>query len=183
MTDSAPAQRPLPTWDEVIALRDFIHGRAYAAAVPTIRLNGDRLTPPDPLWREWRRSTGHSTKSPLTYADGCMPSLRQVVLDPAPMPRGRPSSRSLRLGAMTLSYLPGHTTCCQSRCADRNAGRPGQRGLLIEELSVLEAVAELADHAVEKVALGGGVPVCVIVAASPVGGFGAGGGDDRGERP
>lgn len=41
MTDSPPAQRPLPTWDEVVALRDFIHGRTYAAAAPTIRLKGE----------------------------------------------------------------------------------------------------------------------------------------------
>ncbi|MFF9286592.1 hypothetical protein [Streptomyces griseosporeus] len=41
MTDSASAQRPLPTWDQVSALRDFIDGRTYAAAAPTIRLNGE----------------------------------------------------------------------------------------------------------------------------------------------
>ena len=42
MTDSAAsAQRSLPTWDQVAALRDFIHGRTYAAAAPTIRLNGE----------------------------------------------------------------------------------------------------------------------------------------------
>ncbi|MFD7528611.1 hypothetical protein ACFV8E_13615 [Streptomyces sp. NPDC059849] len=41
MTDSAPAQRPLPTWDQVVALRDFIHARAYDAAAPTIRLDGE----------------------------------------------------------------------------------------------------------------------------------------------
>lgn len=33
--------RSLPTRDQVIALRDFIHGRTYAAAAPTIRLNGE----------------------------------------------------------------------------------------------------------------------------------------------
>jgi hypothetical protein len=42
MTESAPVQSSLPTWDHVVALRDFIHGRTYAAAVPTIRLNGER---------------------------------------------------------------------------------------------------------------------------------------------
>lgn len=41
MTESAPVQRFLPTWDQVVALRDFIHGRTYAAAAPTIRLNGE----------------------------------------------------------------------------------------------------------------------------------------------
>ncbi|MEV6250683.1 hypothetical protein AB0M38_31605 [Streptomyces sp. NPDC051742] len=41
MTASAPVQRSLPTWDQVVALRDFIHGRTYAAAVPTIRLNAE----------------------------------------------------------------------------------------------------------------------------------------------
>ncbi|MEU9853503.1 hypothetical protein [Streptomyces sp. NPDC047974] len=41
MTEPASAQRSLPTWDQVVALRDFIHGRTYAAAVPTIRLNGE----------------------------------------------------------------------------------------------------------------------------------------------
>jgi hypothetical protein len=41
MTDSVAVQRSLPTWDQVVTLRDFIHGRAYAAAAPTIRLNGE----------------------------------------------------------------------------------------------------------------------------------------------
>jgi hypothetical protein len=41
MTESASPQQPLPTWDQVVVLRDFIHARTYAAAVPTIRLNGE----------------------------------------------------------------------------------------------------------------------------------------------
>jgi hypothetical protein len=41
MTESASVQRSLPTWDQVVALRDFIIGRTYAAAAPTIRLNGE----------------------------------------------------------------------------------------------------------------------------------------------
>ena len=41
MTESASAQRSFPTWDQVVALRDLIHGRTYAAAAPTIRLNGE----------------------------------------------------------------------------------------------------------------------------------------------
>jgi hypothetical protein len=41
MTDMASAQRSLPTWDQVVALRDFIHGRTYAAVAPTIRLSGE----------------------------------------------------------------------------------------------------------------------------------------------
>lgn len=41
MTESTPPQHSLPTWDQVVVLRDFIHGRTYAAAAPTIRLNGE----------------------------------------------------------------------------------------------------------------------------------------------
>ncbi|MEU7297678.1 hypothetical protein AB0A76_31530 [Streptomyces exfoliatus] len=41
MNESASAQRSLPTWDQVAALRNFIDGRTYAAAAPTIRLNGE----------------------------------------------------------------------------------------------------------------------------------------------
>ncbi|RKE05032.1 hypothetical protein BX266_7278 [Streptomyces sp. TLI_171] len=41
MTESDSPQPSLPTWDQVVTLRDFIHGRTYAAAVPTIRLNGE----------------------------------------------------------------------------------------------------------------------------------------------
>ncbi|MFE1907669.1 hypothetical protein ACFW96_28940 [Streptomyces gardneri] len=41
MTESASVRRPLPTWDQVAALRDFINGRTYAAAAPTIRLSGE----------------------------------------------------------------------------------------------------------------------------------------------
>ncbi|MGW3404373.1 hypothetical protein [Streptomyces zhihengii] len=41
MTEFASAQRSLPTWDQVVALRDFIHGRTYAAMAPTIRLHGE----------------------------------------------------------------------------------------------------------------------------------------------
>ncbi|MFF2364536.1 hypothetical protein ACFVU0_17745 [Streptomyces sp. NPDC058122] len=40
-------------------------------------------------------------------------------------------------------------------------------------MTLLETVVELADHAVEEVALGGGVPVRVVVASSPVVDFGA----------
>ncbi|MGW4271058.1 hypothetical protein ACWEGQ_01500 [Streptomyces seoulensis] len=40
MTESS-VQRFLPTRDQVAALRDFIDGRTYAAAAPTIRLNGE----------------------------------------------------------------------------------------------------------------------------------------------
>ncbi|WP_085214341.1 hypothetical protein [Streptomyces sp. Amel2xC10] len=47
MTDSASGQGSLPMWDQVAALRDFIHGRTYAAAVPTIRLNGEPPHAPD----------------------------------------------------------------------------------------------------------------------------------------
>ncbi|MFH9412172.1 MULTISPECIES: hypothetical protein [Streptomyces] len=41
MTEWSSSQQPLPTWDQVVVLRDFIHARTYAAAVPTIRLNGE----------------------------------------------------------------------------------------------------------------------------------------------
>jgi hypothetical protein len=41
VTESASVQRSLPTWDQVDALWIFIHGRTYAAAVPTIRLDGE----------------------------------------------------------------------------------------------------------------------------------------------
>ncbi|MGW8364206.1 hypothetical protein ACWGK1_27000 [Streptomyces wedmorensis] len=41
MTESASVQRSLPTWDQVDVLRSFIQGRTYAAAAPTIRLNGE----------------------------------------------------------------------------------------------------------------------------------------------
>ncbi|MGW0842676.1 hypothetical protein ACWD26_21425 [Streptomyces sp. NPDC002787] len=41
MTESAPARRPLPTRDQVIALRDFVHGRIYAAVALTIRVDGE----------------------------------------------------------------------------------------------------------------------------------------------
>ncbi|MEY9988539.1 hypothetical protein ABIE67_000571 [Streptomyces sp. V4I8] len=47
MTDSASVHRSLPTWNQVAALRDFIHGRTYAAAAPTIRLNGEPPHAPD----------------------------------------------------------------------------------------------------------------------------------------
>ena len=47
-------------------------------------------------------------------------------------------------------------------------------GVFIEQRVVLEAVVELAEHAVEEVALCGGVPVSVVVAAPAVVGFGAG---------
>ncbi|MEV8448352.1 hypothetical protein [Streptomyces parvus] len=41
MTESTSPHQPLPTRDQVVVLRDFIHARTYAAAVPTIRLNGE----------------------------------------------------------------------------------------------------------------------------------------------
>ncbi|MFD9468443.1 hypothetical protein OG590_39595 (plasmid) [Streptomyces goshikiensis] len=41
MAESTSPQQSLPTWDQVVVLRDFIHARTYAAAVPTIRLNGE----------------------------------------------------------------------------------------------------------------------------------------------
>lgn len=49
-----------------------------------------------------------------------------------------------------------------------------KRRVFIEQLAVLEAVVELAEHAVEEVALGGGVPVPMVVAAAPVVGLGTG---------
>ncbi|MCX0241898.1 hypothetical protein [Streptomyces drozdowiczii] len=47
--------------------------------------------------------------------------------------------------------------------------------MFIEQTVALQAVVKLADHAVEAVALGGCVPVSVVVAAPVVVGFGAGG--------
>ncbi|WP_327129746.1 hypothetical protein [Streptomyces sp. NBC_01727] len=41
MTDSGSGQHSLPTWEQVAGLRDFIHARTYAAAAPTIRINGE----------------------------------------------------------------------------------------------------------------------------------------------
>ncbi|WP_053846125.1 hypothetical protein [Streptomyces sp. NRRL B-24085] len=41
MTESGSVQHPLPTRDQVAALRDFIDGRTYAAAAVTIRLKGE----------------------------------------------------------------------------------------------------------------------------------------------
>lgn len=52
-------------------------------------------------------------------------------------------------------------------------GCEGKGHGLIEAASVLKAVVELAEHAVEEVALGGRVPVPVVVAAAPVVGLGA----------
>jgi hypothetical protein len=52
-----------------------------------------------------------------------------------------------------------------SSCGDK---RGGKGGLLFEGFLQLEAVVELADHAVEKIALSGCVPVSVLVTASPV---------------
>lgn len=49
----------------------------------------------------------------------------------------------------------------------------GEGRVFIEQLAVLEAVVELAEHAVDEVALGG-VPGSVVVTASPVMGLGAG---------
>ncbi|MCX4546645.1 hypothetical protein [Streptomyces sp. NBC_01565] len=41
MAESTSPHQSLPTWDQVVVLRDFIHARTYAAAVPTIRLKGE----------------------------------------------------------------------------------------------------------------------------------------------
>jgi hypothetical protein len=43
----------------------------------------------------------------------------------------------------------------------------GERGVFVEQLVVLEAVVELAEQAVEEVALGGRVPVADL-AAPPI---------------
>ena len=59
-----------------------------------------------------------------------------------------------------------------SSSGDSKSG--GEGGLFIERFVVLEAVVELAEHAVEEVSLGGSVPVSVVVAAPSVVGFGAG---------
>jgi hypothetical protein len=40
--------------------------------------------------------------------------------------------------------------------------------LFVEQRAVLEAVVELAEHAVEEVALGRGMPVSAVVTAAPV---------------
>jgi hypothetical protein len=50
----------------------------------------------------------------------------------------------------------------------------GEGGVFVEQFGVLEAVVELADHAVEQMTLGAGVPVSAVVAAVAVVGFGAG---------
>jgi hypothetical protein len=47
-------------------------------------------------------------------------------------------------------------------------GWDGKGHGLIEAAAALKAVVELADHAVEEVALGGCAPVPVVVAAAPV---------------
>jgi hypothetical protein len=54
--------------------------------------------------------------------------------------------------------------------------------MFVEELPGLEAVMQLAEHAVEQVPLGLGVPVSVL-ASAPVVGFGARRGGQGGERP
>lgn len=50
----------------------------------------------------------------------------------------------------------------------------GESGVFVEQRVVLKAVVELADQAVEKVALGGCVPISVLAASSIVG-VGSGG--------
>ena len=51
----------------------------------------------------------------------------------------------------------------------------GEGVLFVEVMPGLEAVVELAEEAVERVALGGVVPVAVL-ASAPVAGVGSGGG-------
>ncbi|MBB4903374.1 hypothetical protein [Streptomyces griseomycini] len=46
--------------------------------------------------------------------------------------------------------------------------------MLVEKRAVLEALVELAGHAVEQVPLGGCVPVSVLVSAPAVAGLGTG---------
>jgi hypothetical protein len=41
VTESASGQGSLPTRERVIELRDFIHGRTYAAVALTIRVDGE----------------------------------------------------------------------------------------------------------------------------------------------
>jgi hypothetical protein len=43
-----------------------------------------------------------------------------------------------------------------------------ERGVLVEQFASLEAVEHLSEHAVEEVALGGSVPVVVLVATATV---------------
>ncbi|MFC8717889.1 hypothetical protein [Kitasatospora sp. NPDC057198] len=50
MIESDRPQPSLPRWDQVVALRDFIHGRTYAAAAATIRLNGEPPHAPGSAW-------------------------------------------------------------------------------------------------------------------------------------
>ena len=61
---------------------------------------------------------------------------------------------------------------CGSGLCGSGRGRKSQA--LVKGPAVLEAVVELADHAVEEVALGGCVPVPMVIAAPPVVGHGAG---------
>lgn len=49
----------------------------------------------------------------------------------------------------------------------------GECGLLVEQRVVLEAVVELPEHAVEEIALGGSMPVSMVISASPVVDFGS----------
>lgn len=81
-----------------------------------------------------------------------------------------------------LGVVPGTASGLWSggRCAHL-LGWSWEGQFLVIPLFLLEAGVELSDHAVEEVALGG-VPICVVVAASPVVGFGTGGSGDRGER-
>ncbi|MFC8198163.1 hypothetical protein ACFUTV_22590 [Streptomyces sp. NPDC057298] len=47
MTESASGQGSLPTRERVIELRDFIHGRTYAAVALTIRIDGESPHAPE----------------------------------------------------------------------------------------------------------------------------------------
>lgn len=57
-------------------------------------------------------------------------------------------------------------------CGDGHVDVEG--GLFVERFPVLEAVVELAEHAIEEVPLGGCMPVPVPVSAPSVVGLGAG---------
>jgi hypothetical protein len=57
-----------------------------------------------------------------------------------------------------------------------------ERNVLVEQLAGLEAVVELANHAVEQMPLGGGVRVSLFTPTAVVG-FGAGRGPQGGEGP
>lgn len=56
-------------------------------------------------------------------------------------------------------------------CGDSHVDWEG--GIFVKQLAVLEAVVELTDHAVEKLALCSGVSVAVLIATVAVVGLGA----------